>query len=292
MIGCCRFIKKPRANPGLLRCHERRGLRGILVSDFEAVDVADGLASVVRVAVDEVAGDGLVAIGIPGDILFGDLPFFEEELGCLKINLGLVNFLGGVEIPFLGLGFRDLTPAAHLREEPDSVGIPRVGALVFEEDIELGHLALVRFLEEEKAGHGVLNDVEISTDIIGTGEDLCGLHAVYETARGVCFIEPLTGKDEGFGDGDIGLGIFVSPLFGDSENFLGIVLPDVVICGDGNSDTHRDGGLVPGLTDTVALDIPSLESLGHHGWRGDGEFDLGIGASANVGLGIHTGVDA
>ena len=141
--------KAPGEPEALFEGGEGGGLFGILVADLEAVEVADGFATIVGVAIDEVAGGGFEAIGIPGDLTLGDLAFCEEELCGFEVDLGLVDFLCCLKIPFLGLGFGDLTPAAHLGEEPDSVRIPGVGAMVFEEDIELWHLAFVGLLERK-----------------------------------------------------------------------------------------------------------------------------------------------
>src|SRR5690606_11756084 len=105
----------------------------VLVADGEAVEVADGIAGVEGVAVDEVAGGGLVTVGVPGDVGLGDLAFGEQGLGGGQVNFREVDFLGGLGIPLAGLGLGYLAPATHLGEKPDTVAIPGIGGVVFEE---------------------------------------------------------------------------------------------------------------------------------------------------------------
>jgi len=119
--------------------------------------------------------------------------------------------------PIDGLGRRfevdrpiDLPPSQHLGHEPECVGTPRIGRGEPEEDIEVRHLALVGLLEVEVPGHGVLDDIEVSSDVVLLREDAAGFLAVDENSV-LGRVEPFAGADEGLRHRQHRVRIFVSP---------------------------------------------------------------------------------
>ena len=213
------------------------GEKSIFVPDCMCLEIFERLLAVVFDSVDEVRGHGLVSIEIIGGNLIGsEGAFGDEHPGSLHIDVGEVNALGDFVIPGSRLGLGDLTPPSHLGEEPNTVGVVRVAGLVFEEDVEVRHLALVGLLEEEVSGHGVLDDVKVGTDVVLLGEDAAGFFAVDELAA-LGGVEPLASLYEGLGDSEEGIGIFVGPGLGDPKDLLRVILPDVIVGDDGDADS-------------------------------------------------------
>src|SRR5262249_22038534 len=124
-----------------------------LESDRERVEIRAGLAAVVRDSVDEARVGRAVAVGL-GDVGRLEAAFGDQALRRAP-DLGLVDRADGRVVPGVGLRLRDLTPAPHLSQEPDSVAVVRVSREMPEEHVEVGQRPAIASLELERAGHAV-----------------------------------------------------------------------------------------------------------------------------------------
>src|SRR5688572_22815551 len=134
-------------------CRSLTDMALVLVPDTVGFEVFDWLSTVVFDSIDGVLVRRAIPVGVPGHFFLRQLALFQERLGRFQERFRLINLLGRIVVPGVGLGLADLTPAPHLGQVPNGVAVERVVRLVTEEDVEVRHLPLVGLLEEEGARH-------------------------------------------------------------------------------------------------------------------------------------------
>src|SRR5690606_40278468 len=118
------------------------------------------------------------------------------------------------------------------------------------------HVAL---LVLEGAGHAVGDDLGIRPHIGGPRQHLHRLGAIGV----VVLVQPVGGTDQRLHHANMGVGVFIGPFSGDAKDFLGIVLPDLVVGDHRHADTLEHRLLVPGLAPAIAVNGAGFHGGGH-----------------------------
>ena len=121
--------------------------------------------AVVFDAVDEIARDGTIAVGLCREVARLGFARGDQLRGGLTVEVGPIHLARGVEVPRIGLRIGDLPPASHLRKVPDRVAVVRVRREVAEEHVEVGNLPFVAALEFEHAGERVRDDRVVGAEL-------------------------------------------------------------------------------------------------------------------------------
>ena len=170
-----------------------------LVADLVAGEIAKGILAIVVDAIDEIGGGRLEAVGAEWHVFLLKLTSSDQTVGSVEVDVRTVDLLGHIVIPLGWLFFGDLAPATHLGQEPYTIGVPWVGGVILEEDVKVWHGTNVGLLEDEGTGHGVGDNVVVSTNVVWLAEDTNSFFTVNQLAAVVGGVEPLASADQSLG---------------------------------------------------------------------------------------------
>ena len=216
------------------------------------------------------------------------MPVFNQQLGGLQVNVWLIDAFGGVQIPGVGLGIRDLAPTAHLGQCPDGVGIEGVSGVFTEEDVEIGGGADVARLEFKMPGHGIGDDLGIGADIFGARQDFRRLGAVGT----IIGIQPDGGADQRLGQRQHGLRVFIGKFGGQAEDLFGVLRENLIIGDDRHADAFDNGLLVPRLAHGIAVNGAQFHRGRHLRGRSHGNQHIRACLPGRIAGRVEAGMDA